>query len=217
MATSTSDAPSAVLAPPCIDGRLTRTTPAKPTVSPTSWTRAGARRSRIDATSAENSGSAPFSIPVTPEEIHCSAIGNIVIGNAIQVSPTRAMRGQSLRSTCTRRAAGKQLRAPNPKTTRNNVIRPGSSASRPSAIRRNDDPQIREAASRSPQSTGVNAAALVPSAVEISRCRAAGAPSAAPSAIGRSATSSASPGSGSLGVIIAAEGTHRTSPVLAGF
>ena len=109
----------------------------------------------IAATAAANSGSEPLSIPVIDDEIHCSAIGNIVIGSAIQSTPTRAIRGRSAGSICVRRAPGSVARANQPKMMRNQVTVPGASDSRPSAMRRNDEPQIRDTVSSSIQSTGV--------------------------------------------------------------
>ena len=49
---------------------------------PSSWLRPGARRRKNAEIGAENSGSAPLSIPATDDDTHCSATGNSVIGIA---------------------------------------------------------------------------------------------------------------------------------------
>ena len=131
----------------------------------------------IAATAAANSGMEPLSMPVTDDGIHCSAIGKIVIGRAIHSSPTSAIRGRSSTSIRPRRAPGRAARASQPNTTRPRVIVPGASDSRPSAMSRNEAPQMAEATSSSVQSNGAKAAALAPSEVERRR-RAAGGRSA---------------------------------------
>ena len=69
-------------------GQATSTVPASPTASPAARRRDGARRASTEATTAVNSGFAPFSIPVRAEETRCSAKGNMLSGNAIQITPS---------------------------------------------------------------------------------------------------------------------------------
>ena len=145
------------------------TTPTNPTASPAIWFVPGSRLSRMHVMAAANSGSAPLSIPVTDDEIHCSAIGNIDIGIAIHTAPRSAMRGTSSRSMATDRDVGKAARARKPKITRNQVIVPGPKLSSPSAMSRNEAPQMIAGTASSPQSPGVNDRSLVPSDVTTRR------------------------------------------------
>jgi hypothetical protein len=85
-------------------------------------------------------GIAPFSNPVSPEEIRCSAIGNSVKGTATQSTDSASIRSRSFRSNRIR-AAGTSHTTIAPKTIRSQVTTPGWSVSRLTAISRNDDPR----------------------------------------------------------------------------
>ncbi len=87
------------------------------------------------------SGTAPFSIPVSADDTCCSAKGNMLKGKAIQSTPTSAVPGQSSRLT-ERRDPGNRARVRNPTRIRVKVTPLGPIASRPSAMNRNDAPQI---------------------------------------------------------------------------
>jgi hypothetical protein len=103
--------------------------------------RDGSRRAMPAATIAVKSGTAPFSIPVSADETCCSAKGNMLSGNAIQSTPTSAMPGQSSRPTG-RREPGNSASVRKPTRMRVNVTPFGPIASRPSAMKRNDAPQM---------------------------------------------------------------------------
>ena len=126
--------------------------------------RPGARRSSTVAQIAVATGTAPLIIPTTDESIHCCAIGSRLSGIPIHSAPSSAMRGRSARSTAVR-AAGRSISANAPSATRASVTTPGSSASSPIAISRNDEPQIAAIAPSSSQSAAANAPAFVPADV----------------------------------------------------
>ena len=83
----------------------------------------------------------PFSIPAIADDTRCSANGNMLSGKASQIT-LRAAVGQPspLASGC--RAAGSTARVRNPMSRRMKVTPSGAIASRPSAMKRNDAPQI---------------------------------------------------------------------------
>ena len=185
MATSTSDAPSAVLGAALhrrqadedhageADGQAHQLDPA------------GARRRRIDATSAENSGSAPFSIPVTPRRSTARRSGTSSSGTPSRSARRAAMRGQSLPVDQHPAGGGEAAEGGEPEDDPQQRDQcPARGTRGPRRSGGTTTPRSGRRRGGAPQSTGVNAAALVPSAVEISRCRAAGAPTAAPSATG---------------------------------
>ena len=93
-----------------------------------------------------------MSIPATDDDTHCSAIGNIVIGMANQITPINTTRGQSLRAMWVLRARGRDHRTASPKTIRSHATTPGSSVSSPSAISRYDAPQTSDTVATSPHS-----------------------------------------------------------------
>ena len=96
-------------------------------------------------------GTAPLIIPATEESIHCWAIGKSVSGMAIQMIPRAATRARSAGSMG-RRARGTSASASIPSAIRASVITPGSNASRPMAMNRNEDPQMSAMPVRRPQS-----------------------------------------------------------------
>ena len=117
---------------------------------------------------AVKSGTAPLIIPVTLEETCCCAIGKSVRGKAIQVTPRSTIRGQSARSIDVPERWANDTVA-KPKRSRRKVIKPGAKASTPSAMNRNDAPQVTPVKSSSPHSEGPNAPLEVPSAVDMRR------------------------------------------------
>ena len=96
-------------------------------------------------------GSEPFSRPVSPEVIYCWASGKSVKGTATHSSESATSLARSARSSGVR-VAGTNHRVAAPNDTRSQVMSPGSKASRPIAISRNDDPQIAPIEANSPQS-----------------------------------------------------------------
>lgn len=64
------------------------------------------------------------------------------------------------------RAAGTSHTTAAPNSTRSHVVSPGSNASSPSAMSRNDEPQIAPMDRNSAQSSAVNAPACVPTLVD---------------------------------------------------
>ena len=101
-------------------------------------------------------------MPVSADEIHCSACGNMLIGNANHSRPSAATRVQSLR-TIGLRAPGTRLRVRNPIAMRMNVTPSGGTAVSPSAMKRNEAPQITPGRTMSSQSiTGSIIAAVRP-------------------------------------------------------
>ena len=87
-------------------------------------------------------------------------------GSATHTTDNTARRGPSGRATRVVRAVGTSQRAAAPRPTRRSVISPGSNASRPIAIKRNDDPQISEIEMNSVQSRAAKASRFTPSDVE---------------------------------------------------
>ncbi len=104
--------------------------------------REGHRRARSAATITAKRGLAPFNIPVMAELIRCSAKGNMLNGKAIQRSPTQAIALQSSLGTL-RRAAGTTDKVKKPIKIRRKVMPFGGMAVSPSAMSRNDVPQMR--------------------------------------------------------------------------
>jgi hypothetical protein len=94
-----------------------------------------------DATSAAKSGTAPFSMPVSAEETRCSAYGNMLRGKAIQSTPRRATAPQSERGTG-RREAGSRDSVIKPTRMRTKVTPLGPIDASPSAMKRNEAPQM---------------------------------------------------------------------------
>ena len=97
-------------------------------------------------------GVEPFSIPVNAEDTCCSANGNMLSGNAIQKMPSSAIFSRSSRAIGAR-AAGTQESAAKPTAIRMNVTPFGAIACRPSAMNRNEAPQMIPGRTRTPQST----------------------------------------------------------------
>ena len=109
-------------------------------------------------------GSAPFTRPVKPEAIRSSANGKSVNGIATHSTEIATSRGKSSRGIRFR-AAGTSQSTDAPKMMRSHVMSPGSNASRPIAISRNEDPQMSPIERNIAQSSGVNAPACVPAVV----------------------------------------------------
>ena len=103
---------------------------------------------------------APFSMPVTAEDTWRSAWGNMLIGRASQRSPSQAMPARSSFRTG-RRAAGTNASATNPTAKRTKVTPSGGSASSPTAISRNEQPQMRPGSATSAQSPSTLGARFV--------------------------------------------------------
>src|ERR671918_697160 len=172
VATRASALPRTVPPAPPAEDRLTRTTPANPTVRPRAWRGPGNLRRKSEANSAANRGMAPLIIPALDEARPTSwAIGNKRSGIAVHTKASSTTRGQSSRAT------GVRLRRMNPRasapiTIRATAITAGRNASRPMSIHRNEEPHIRATAESSPHSAGPNASGRVPWAVERTRPRA---------------------------------------------
>src|SRR3954454_9119843 len=140
-ATTISITPTRLLLPWPADGSATSTAPAGPTASPVAMPRDGALLAILDATAAANSGMAPFSMPVSAEETRCSANGNMLRGNAIHNTPSSTV-GQRSSLAIGRRDAGSTDRVRKPTAMRQKVTPLGPIASSPSAMNRNDAPQM---------------------------------------------------------------------------
>ncbi len=132
--------PNALLDPPSAGTAIT-TAPPKPMTRPASVPRSGNRCASRLATAATHSGVAPFNMPVSADDTCCSANGNMLSGNANHSTPSAAVPAQSARATG-RRADGNRDSVRNPIAMRVNVTPFGSTAARPSAMNRNDAPQI---------------------------------------------------------------------------
>ncbi len=100
---------------------------------------------------------------MTDELMCCSAIGKSVNGMATQMTESRSSLARSSGSICMSVTArptrvvidrGSAHSAAAPEPTRNSVIRPGGSASRPMSMKTNDDPQIAATETKSAQSCG---------------------------------------------------------------
>ena len=127
--------------------------PTSPTSTPNSRRGPVCVPNASHAISTVISGIPLLSIPATDESIHCCAIGNMVSGNAIHVTPSSAILGIAARGTGWRAAGMKSnVRAPNP--TRSKVTSPGSKDSSPIAMKRNEPPQISESDNSTDHSVG---------------------------------------------------------------
>src|SRR4051812_40797077 len=93
------------------------------------------------ATMVTNRGVVAFSMPVKADETRCSAKGNMLSGNANQRMLSAKIPGQADRSMRFR-AAGKKESVAKPMAMRMNETPFGPIARRPSAMKRNDAPQI---------------------------------------------------------------------------
>ena len=133
----------------------------EPHPEPGGWGRPGQRRSITAPIAAAKMGSEPFSSPVSAELIRCSASGNSVKGIATHRTESATSRGRSARSTGLR-APGTSHSTAAPNSTRSHVTSPGSNASSPIAMNRNEAPQMPPIAANRPQSSGVNAPRWVP-------------------------------------------------------
>jgi len=100
-------------------------------------------------------GIALLSIPVSDELIHCCAIGNMVSGNAIHVTP-RSRTFFLSSGAIGVLLVGISQRTMHPNVMRKKVTRPGSNASKPISMKKNDAPQIPAAPRRRPQSRSSN-------------------------------------------------------------
>ncbi len=134
--------PMALLAPALAAGRAMMTAPLMPTARPMATPREGAVPESQLATRVAKRGLAPLSMPVSAELTRCSAKGKSVSGKANQRTPSQKTEGQSARSTGLR-AEGKQARVRKPMAMRKKARPLGLMARRPSAMKRNDAPQIR--------------------------------------------------------------------------
>ena len=132
--------PAALLAP-SIDGIAISTMPATPTSRPVSTGRSGHCRDSRPATIAAKIAVDPLSMPASADDTRCSANGNMVSGKASQMT-LRAAIGQKSPGASGRRAAGTTESVRKPMTRRTNVTPSGAMASSPSAMNRNDAPQI---------------------------------------------------------------------------
>jgi len=122
------------------------------------------RLKNASANTAVNIGVAPFSSPATAELMCCSARGNSVKGTPTQITDTASMRGRSSGRRCTREP-GSRPKVSAPRPTRTTVTTPGSRLSRPTAMNRNDAPQMSPMAEKTAQSDCENAAVVPPGAV----------------------------------------------------
>ena len=95
-------------------------------------------------------GLAPFSIPVIADDTRCSANGNIVRGNANHSNPSQTTEPQSPRSTGFREE-GNNASVANPTQIRMKQTPFGPSERSPSAMNRNDAPEIRPGITSSSQ------------------------------------------------------------------
>src|SRR5712692_11273363 len=122
-------------------GNAIRIAPRNPTASPARTAGEGKRRARMLATAAANNAVAPFSMPVSADDTCCSANGNMLSGKASHKTPSQAVPQRS-DARIGRRAAGTSESVRNPIAMRVNVTPFGATASRPSAMNRNDAPQM---------------------------------------------------------------------------
>ena len=113
------------------------------------------------ATIVAKMGVPPLSMPVTAELICCCASGNNVKGIATHSNESISMRLRSVASIFAR-AEGMRASVRAPKPTRPQVINPGAQSSNAMAMKRNDDPQIREIETNRAHSLALNAPVLVP-------------------------------------------------------
>jgi hypothetical protein len=97
-------------------------------------------------------------MPVTLDDTRSSAKGNIVSGTAIQTAARAMMRGHALRGIRVR-DAGTQARAAKPKAMRIGVIMIAGNDFSPSAMKKNDVPQMRPGVARRNQSVVVGCVA----------------------------------------------------------
>src|SRR5215207_8392283 len=169
-ASSTRPAPSMVARDPWSWGQEMARTPANPISSPSAWALGRGRRSSTTAQAAPARGTAPFSMPATEESIHCWATGNSSSGSPAQMTPRKATRTRSC-GPIGRRAAGTSDSAATPSATLTSAITPGASASRPTSMNRNDDPQMRAMLASSPHSRTPNASVRLPLPVSSSGLR----------------------------------------------
>src|SRR5215211_1835089 len=169
-ASSTRPAPSMVARDPWSWGQEMARTPANPISSPSAWALGRGRRSSTTAQAAPARGTAPFSMPATEESIHCWATGNSSSGSPAQMTPRKATRTRSC-GPIGRRAAGTSDSAATPSATLARAITPGASASRPTSMNRNDDPQMRAMLASSPHSRTPNASVRLPLPVSSSGLR----------------------------------------------
>ena len=142
-----SSAGSALMTP----GHAINSAPVKPTARPTITPRAGSRRASRLATAAANSAVAPFSMPVSADDTCCSANGNMLSGNASHSTPRPAVFHRSA-ARIGRLAAGIVERVRKPIRMRRKVTPFGPTDSSPSAMNRNDAPQIQPGSRSSSQS-----------------------------------------------------------------
>ena len=110
------------------------------------------RRARMLATAAAKSAVAPFSMPVSADDTCCSANGNMLSGNASHSTPSAAVAARSDRASGPR-AAGISDSVRKPTRMRTNVTPFGPRASSPSAMNRNDAPQMTPGRISSSEST----------------------------------------------------------------
>src|SRR5262245_57863194 len=143
--------PNALLDPPSAGSAIT-TAPPNPISRPANVPRAGNRCASALATAATERGVAPFNIPVSADDTCCSANGNMLSGNANHNTPSAAVPAQSARATG-RRADGNRDSVKNPIAMRLNVTPLGATAARPSAMNRNDAPQMTPGTTSSATST----------------------------------------------------------------
>src|SRR5262245_15667281 len=115
--------------------------PASPTARPTATREDGASRASRLATSAANSGVAPFSIPASADETCRSANGNMLSGTASHNTPSAAVFTRSS-GRIGRRADGTNDSVAKPSAIRTTVSPMGATACSPSAMNRNEAPQM---------------------------------------------------------------------------
>ena len=137
-----------------MEGSATKTEPASPVKRPKSTRLEGALRAITVATMATKIGVTAFNIPVNAEETCCSANGNMLSGRANQRMPSNTIPGQAERSMVLR-AAGNSASVRKPTEILVKVTPFGATDLSPSAMNRNDAPQMIPGIATSSQSVEV--------------------------------------------------------------
>src|SRR3954468_1748176 len=140
-ATTISRIPKALLLPSLKLGNAIKTEPAIPVKSPRRMRPDGTFLVSAAATMVTNIGVVAFNIPVRAEETRCSAKGNMLSGKANQRMLRATIPGHADLSMGLR-AAGKNESVAKPIAMRMNETPFGAIARKPSAMKRNDAPQM---------------------------------------------------------------------------
>src|SRR4051812_22136984 len=140
-ATTIKAIPKTLLLPSLKVGKAIKIEPAIPVTSPKKMRREGIFLAIAAATMVTNSGVVAFNIPVSAEDTRCSAKGNMLSGNANQRTLS-AMMPRHADLSMGFLAAGNKESVAKPIAMRMNETPFGAIARRPSAMKRNDAPQM---------------------------------------------------------------------------